>query len=121
METVRKVSFSPFPVCVGRVTVNNPKRPFTVWCDVQDNGQGALLRHRIEDVLAPMGFMRESRPFTAHATVARIKQFDASLMEVLKNLSSRTFGECKITGMKLKKSTLTRTGPLYEDLLEVTW
>jgi 2'-5' RNA ligase len=31
------------------------------------------------------------------------------------------YGDCIISGMKLKKSTLTPRGPVYEDLLEVKW
>jgi 2'-5' RNA ligase len=120
-DALQRVAFTPFPARAGEVTVNNPRRPFTVWCEVDDGGQGAMLQKEIEDVLAPFGFLRESRPFTAHATVARVKRFDASLMDTLKTLGGRTYGECRITGMKLKKSTLTPAGPVYEDLMEVAW
>ena len=40
MDALRSVSFSPFPVTVGTVTVNNPKRPHTVWCPISDGGKG---------------------------------------------------------------------------------
>ena len=121
MAAIRSIPFAPFPVSVGSVTVNNPKRPFTVWCPVSDRGKGDELFRLIEDALAPLGFARETRRFTAHATLARIKDPDPSLFTMLGTLKGKTYGDCMISGIKLKKSTLTPRGPVYEDLLEVTW
>jgi RNA 2',3'-cyclic 3'-phosphodiesterase len=118
---LQSVSFNPFPVTVGAVTVNNPKRPHTVWCNIGDGGTGKKLFRQVEDVLAPLGFEREIRGFTPHATLARVKVPDPSLFTVIRALDGMNYGDCMIRGMKLKKSTLTPRGPLYEDLLEVTW
>jgi 2'-5' RNA ligase len=118
---LRSISFRPFPVTVGAVTVNNVKRPHTVWCTVSDGGEGKKLFHQVEEVLAPLGFEREARGFTPHATLARVKVPDRSLFTVLRALEGKDYGECVIQGMKLKKSTLTSRGPVYEDLLEVVW
>ncbi len=118
---LKSIPFTPFPVTAGRVTINNPRRPFTVWCTIDDGGKGAQLLKRIEEALAPLGFLRENRPFTAHATVARIKRYDPSLMDTLKQIKQENYGSCMVIGLKLKKSTLTPQGPSYEDLLEVTW
>ena len=121
MEAIRAIRFTPFPVNVGEVTVNNPKRPFTVWCTINDGGKGEDLFRLIEDALFPLGFARETRRFTPHATLARIKDFDPSLFSVLGTLKGKSYGACTINGLKFKKSTLTPRGPVYEDLLEVTW
>lgn len=115
------IAFGPFSISTGTITVNDPRRPFTVWCGIEDKGRGSDLLHRVDDVLVPLGFTCEKRRFTPHATVARVKRFDPSLMEALKSLSDRTYGSCMVTGMKLKKSTLASQGPIYEDLLEVVW
>ncbi|MCX6687487.1 MAG: RNA 2',3'-cyclic phosphodiesterase [Methanoregula sp.] len=115
------IAFEPFSISTGTITVNDPRRPFTVWCGIDDKGRGSDLLHRVDDVLVPLGFIREKRRFTPHATVARVKRFDPSLMEALKSLSGRTYGSCMVPGMKLKKSTLAPQGPVYEDLLEVVW
>ncbi len=119
IEALKGTEFTPFAAKAGRVTVNSPRRPFTVWSGIDDGGNGALLRDRVEDLLAPLGFPRETRPFTAHATVARVKRYDPSLMTALQNLGTRTYGECTVAAMNLKKSTLTSAGPVYEDLLVV--
>jgi len=118
---LRSISFRPFPVTVGAVTVNNIKRPHTVWCTVSDGGEGKKLFHQVEEVLAPLGFEREARGFTPHTTLARVKVPDPSLFTVLRALEGKDYGECVIQGMKLKKSTLTSRGPVYEDLLELVW
>jgi 2'-5' RNA ligase len=118
---LRSVSFLPFPVTVGVVTVNNPKRPHTVWCSISDRGTGEKLFRQVEEVLAPLGFERETRGFTPHATLARVKVPDPSLFTVLHGMDKTSYGDCIIPGMKLKKSTLTPRGPVYEDLLEVAW
>jgi 2'-5' RNA ligase len=115
------IAFEPFSISTGLITVNDPRRPFTVWCGIEDKGRGSDLLQRVDDAVVPLGFTREKRRFTPHATVARVKRFDPSLMEALKSLSDRTYGSCTVTGMKLKKSTLAPQGPVYEDLLEVAW
>ena len=120
-EALKAIRFAPFPVTAGCVTVNNPKRPHTVWCAIDDAGNGEQLLGLIEAALSPLGFAREERGFTPHATVARVKSPDPSLFPALNQLRGKTYGGCTISGLKLKKSTLTPRGPVYEDLLEVKW
>jgi len=103
------------------VTVNNPRRPHTVWCAIDDAGKGEKVFTLIEDALAPLGFSRETRRFTPHATVARVKSPDPSLFSVLKDLSRTGYGSCTVNGMVLKKSTLLPQGPVYEDLEVLNW
>jgi len=121
MDAIRSVTFSSFPIKAGTVMVNNPKRPHTVWCKIEDDGWGERLFNCIEDVLAPLGFERETRRFTPHATIARVRSTDPSLFSVLNNLKGQSYGSSVICGLKLKKSTLRPQGPVYEDLLEVIW
>ena len=69
-DALKPIPYKPFPISAGAVTVNNPRRPHTVWCAIDDNGNGERLRSLVEDALSPWGFPRESRKFTPHATVA---------------------------------------------------
>jgi 2'-5' RNA ligase len=121
IDALAKVSIVPYPVTTGNVTVNNKNRPHTVWCTIQDTGESERLFVLIEDALAPLGFARETRRFTPHATIARVKSFDPSLFTALNTLNAAFYGSCRINGMKLKKSTLLPQGPVYEDLLDVNW
>jgi RNA 2',3'-cyclic 3'-phosphodiesterase len=121
MDVLAKVSFVPYSVTTGNVTVNNKNRPHTVWCTIQGTGESERLFVLIEDALAPLGFARETRRFTPHATIARVKSFDPSLFTSLNTLNAASYGSCRINGMKLKKSTLLPQGPVYEDVLDVKW
>ncbi len=85
-DVLKTLSFTPFPVTAGMVTVNNPKRPHTVWCTIDDGGNGQQLLGLIEAGLSPLGFAREDRRFTPHATVARVKSPDPSLFSALDQL-----------------------------------
>jgi RNA 2',3'-cyclic 3'-phosphodiesterase len=120
-EALRGTRFAPFPVTVGKVALNNPRRPQTIWCTVDDGGKGNELVVLIDRALAPLGCEPETRRFLPHATLARVKSTDPSLFAALKRIGDREFGRCMITGMVLKKSTLTPAGPVYENLLEVPW
>jgi 2'-5' RNA ligase len=121
MDALTLIPFSPYSITAGKVTVNNKKSPHTVWCTIDHAGEGERLFMLIEDVLAPLGFARETRRFTAHATIARVKSMDPSLFPALGILDGNSYGSCRISGVKLKKSTLMPQGPVYEDLLEVKW
>jgi len=121
IESLKKITFTPFPVTAGKVTVNNPKRPHTIWCAIDDAGEGEKIFQLIEDALAPIGFARETRRFNPHATVARVKSLDPSLFSALKVLDRTDYGRCTIRGLVLKKSTLLPQGPVYEDLEVVNW
>ena len=121
MDALRTVQVNPFEVRAHKIAVNNPSRPHTVWCTIDDAGESAQVFRQIEDALLPLGFTRETRAFTPHATVARVKSPDPSLFAALIQLKDREYGSCRISGLKLKKSTLTPHGSIYEDLLEVKW
>jgi 2'-5' RNA ligase len=46
---------------------------------------------------------------------------DPSLFLAINTLKEKSWGNCIISGIKLKKSTLLPRGPVYEDLFEVKW
>jgi len=121
MDALRGIPFTPFPVSAGDVTVNNRNRPHTVWSAIGDGGRGERLLAAIDTALCPLGIPPENRRFTPHATVARVKVMDPSLFAALQKLNGTSYGSCTVSGLKLKKSTLTPRGPVYDDLLEVTW
>jgi 2'-5' RNA ligase len=121
IDALKPISLIPFTIKATIATVDNPKRPHTIWCTVEDSGECRNLFHSVEDVLGPLGFARETRSFTPHATIARVRRPDHSLFTSLDTLKNKTYGNCIISGFKLKKSTLTPQGPIYEDILEVAW
>jgi len=118
LQTIKAV---PFAAKGSRITVNNFKSPHTVWCAIDDAGKGREVFSAVESALAPLGFARETRQFFPHATLARVKVANPSLFRCLEEVKDAPCGSCTVTGLKLKKSTLSPLGPVYEDLCEVAW
>jgi 2'-5' RNA ligase len=118
-EILGTISTEAFALRVSGIGSNNPRQPRVIWCTIDDGGRSTLLHDRIEAVLEPLGIPREDRPFRAHATLARVKQYDPSLTARLREIPSENYGTWTVRSWQLKRSTLTPQGPLYETLLEV--
>ena len=119
VEALRAVRAGPFEMTVGHAVCNPPRRPRVIWCDVIDAGESAAIARQGDDLLSPLGFSRESRPFRPHVTLARGKEFHPSQCREVASLPPEPLGRCRVASIKLKKSTLTPRGSIYEDLLEV--
>ncbi|MCK9276924.1 MAG: RNA 2',3'-cyclic phosphodiesterase [Methanoculleus sp.] len=119
IEALQAVRAAPFEMTVGHPVCNPPQRPRVVWCDATDAGEGAALARQVDDLLAPLGFPRESRPFRPHVTLARVKEFHPSLIPQVACTPREPAGKFCVESIKLKKSTLTPRGSVYEDLVEV--
>lgn len=119
VEALRAVRADPFSLTVGHAVCNPPRRPRVIWCDVADAGESAALARQVDDLLAPLGFPRETRPFRPHVTLARVKEFHPSQCREAERMPREPLGTCRVERIKLKKSTLTPSGPIYEDLAEV--
>ncbi len=79
----------------------------------------SILAKEVENSLKKIGFKRD-KEFVAHATVARVKRLNPNdrikLEKSLESFKDYDFGEMIVDCFKLKKSTLTSKGPIYEDL-----
>lgn len=109
----------PFLIRVKGISGNNPRLPRVIWANVDDGGKCGVLHSLIEDHLAPFGVVKENRAFRPHATVARVKEFHPDLIEFIKPLRDRDFGNGIVSGFSLKKSTLTPKGPIYQTVKDV--
>ena len=118
-EALSRIRFEPFEVSVGGVKGNPPSFPRVIWSGVRDGGACGRIFALVEEALSPLGIPRERRAYTPHATLARVKRFDPSLLPVLRELAPEEFGSCEVRCIRLKKSTLTPSGPIYEDIMEV--
>ncbi len=89
-----------------------------VWIGAEGEFEG--LFRAVEAALSPLGFERERRGFTSHATIARVGRPNpetttllSSKLDPFRNID---LGEFRATEFLLKKSTLTPGGPIYEDI-----
>jgi 2'-5' RNA ligase len=97
-------------------------RPRVIWVGVEEGGEDlARLHDIIEKELATIGIPPERQKFHPHVTLARLKgaRGISSLIRLLQELADTEVGEVEVQSIRLKKSTLTRSGPIYETLMEV--
>ena len=120
-ERLAGITGRPFEVSVSGISADNRRRPRVVWCDIIDGGRCASLNDQIEEALEPLGIRKESRTFRPHATLARVKRFDPSLLDAIRPMESAGYGNFLVNGFSLKKSTLTPAGAIYEDIMVVNW
>lgn len=98
------------------------KRPRVIWVGLSE-GEERLreLADKIEDELAKQGYREEERGFSAHLTIGRVKEKInvEALSSLIKENEKRKFGEFVAKHVSLMKSTLMRSGPVYEEVKQI--
>lgn len=94
------------------------KPPRVVKAEIFDGGHSALLAKSLDELLLPLGFLKDEKKFSPHITIVRVKNFSPDLLEKISDVAGCEFGNCVIDSVQLKKSTLTPKGPVYETLFE---
>lgn len=86
-----------------------------VWIGIEGaEGLGAIAR-RLDELVEPLGFPREARAWTAHVTLARVRDSRGlrRVRTILESRAEETFAETRVDEIRLKRSVLTPGGPLY--------
>ncbi len=125
MEQVSQ-AFGPIRLEIGEIgAFPNLKQPRVLWVGVRGEiGNLQALQASLEENLARLGFSKESRGFTPHLTLARLREgispverreFGAMI------ISKPVYGGCQFTATKisLMKSQLLPSGAVYTRLAEV--
>ncbi len=100
----------------------SPSRPRVVWVGVSEGADElARIHSAIEEGLRRIGVPPAREKFVPHVTLARIRgsRNIHTLVRLLEEYQDYDFGEVRVESIRLKKSTLTRRGPIYETLWEV--
>ena len=113
---LEKIRSAPFPLTAARVSTFGRR---VIKAEVTDQGCCADLAKQIDTYLLPLGFSKETRPFSPHITLARIKEYTPDLADKTEILQNREFGTCQIGEILLKQSTLTSKGSIYSTLARV--
>lgn len=98
------------------------RRPRVLWLGTTgDTERLTLLQNKLEADFEILGFPRETRPFRAHLTLARIKipQSAADLEDAAKKLSNFSAGEFSAKELILFQSKLTPQGAIYSKLATI--
>jgi 2'-5' RNA ligase len=98
----------------------NPKHPRVFWVGVQAGDALEALARENEKTLAPLGIPNEDRPFSAHLTLARVK--DPVPLQPLRNaiaqLESVEFGSFTVDRFHLYRSQPGSAGSIYTKLVD---
>lgn len=99
----------------------NPQQPRILWMGIKASPELGKLASDTNEALAAMGIERESKKFTAHLTLARIK--DAvpltPLRQAIASLDSTEFGSFQADRFHLYLSQPGPSGPIYTKLAEI--
>ncbi|OYT60583.1 RNA 2',3'-cyclic phosphodiesterase [Euryarchaeota archaeon ex4484_178] len=84
-----------------------------IWIGIEDYEPIVKMAKCIDSHLSKMGFKRE-KSYIPHLTVARAK--GRVRIKNIQDFMHRDFGDVEVREIKIKKSTLTPKGPIYEDV-----
>jgi len=98
-------------------------RPRVVWIGVSEGSEDLVKLHNtIESSLRSLGIPPErGKTYTPHLTIARVRGSRNlhALVRLILEYEDYDFGWMTVESIRLKKSVLTRPGPIYETLWEV--
>ncbi|WMW25898.1 RNA 2',3'-cyclic phosphodiesterase [Methanolobus sediminis] len=122
-KALDSVKCEPFTSRVKGIGVfPKPKFAKVIWLGCEGNFD--VLNEQIENCLSSFEFEPTLHRFSAHATLARVKYLPkkkkTEFLELLDELKDFEIGSMDVSSIKLKKSTLTPKGPIYETLHEVS-
>lgn len=119
-EALSSVKADPFDVKVCGMGAFPGKSIRVVWLGLE--GDLTDLFRLVEDALIPFGFEQERRKFSPHVTLGRVgrpsPELSCQIATRLEKFDNVDLGSFSVDRFFLKKSTLTREGPIYEDLAE---
>jgi len=103
----------------------NLRRVQVVWVGITGEvAQLSQLQQRIDSNLTPLGFVPESRPFTPHLTLARLRQQASpeerqSFGQLIAGTNFEAAYGFSVSSVNLIRSELTREGAIYSRISSI--
>jgi RNA 2',3'-cyclic 3'-phosphodiesterase len=88
-----------------------------VWAGVEDTGLGALAT-RLEQAMVGIGFAAESRPFTPHVTLGRLRQ-TRPVRDAVLPMSEQMFSDTKVDSVILFETETKPTGSVHKEIAKI--
>lgn len=119
-QKIEKVvsDFEPFDIRIkGCGAFPNKNRINVIWVGIENDDIIRQLHDRLDAEFEKLGFGKDRR-FSTHLTIGRMKSAKnkSQVKSAIEENENIDIGEMTVTGITLKKSTLTPSGPIYEDL-----
>lgn len=99
----------------------NEKYVRIIWIGIYNAEPLKPIVTALNEKLTTLGFQKESKPFSPHLTIGRIKSAlgKERVLQVLHQNANTPFIEVPVTSIKLKQSILTPQGPIYSTKKEI--
>jgi len=108
---------------VGLGAFPSTQNAAVLWCGIKTDTSALLSLHGdIEKAMERLGFERDTRTFSPHITVARIRKgrkLPPTILQYFQKSSMTHFGSSLFDKITLFKSDLTPEGPHYTELLTI--
>jgi len=115
--------FKPFTLSfAGMGAFPDLKHARVIWIGTKDgSGNAKEMADCIERKASKKGFREEEREFSSHLTIGRIKEkIDAgAVSKFVSEHENSEFGSFNVEYVSIMKSTLRRTGPIYEEVKRI--
>jgi 2'-5' RNA ligase len=116
---LQTIQFQPVPITIsGAGFFPNQRAPRVVWLGVQAGPELGALAAAVEHNLIPLGFAKESRPFSPHLTLGRIRTGNGidQVRALLKQHEPLQMGSYTAADFFLYESQLSPAGSIYKKL-----
>ena len=110
--------FKPFNVKIkGCGAFPNNNHIKVIWVGIDEDSIIKELHDKLDSEFVKLGFDKDKR-FSTHLTIGRMKSAKNKnqVKSAIEEFSNIEIGEMTVANITLKKSTLTPSGPMYEDL-----
>lgn len=110
--------FEPFTIKIaGCGAFPNANRIKVIWVGIENDEIIRDLHDRLDKEFVRLGFDKDKR-FSTHLTIGRMKSAKNKnqVKSTIEEYSEIDIGEMEVGEIRLKKSTLTPAGPIYEDI-----
>ena len=122
-NAMNELTFERFDITINGIgAFPNLRRINVIWVGVtRGEDRFERLYEKLEPKLRQIGIARDDKGFNPHLTIARVKSNlnKDMLANYITKFESVEFGTMSVTSLRLKKSTLTPTGPIYSTMHEV--
>lgn len=110
--------FKPFNIKIkGCGAFPNNSHIKVIWVGIDDDKVLKELHDALDKEFVKLGFDKD-RKFSSHLTIGRMKSAKnkAMVKSTIEEYGDVEIGEMEVSHITLKKSTLTPSGPIYDDL-----
>lgn len=110
--------FKPFTIKIsGCGAFPNNNRIKVIWVGIEDDTILKDLHDKLDKEFSKIGFDKDKK-FSTHLTIGRMKsgKNKNQVKSTIEKFSDFEIGEMEVTNISFKKSTLTPSGPIYEDM-----